>query len=402
MVDAAAKSKIKKQNKLKISTAIDAKVTGFTNWFMDDENSFKISQIRNMLKLDETTSLAYESLCQMIVSMIGDFTHDDTMIAEDINKNLSSLPGTNAKKWLDICAMLPYGFVFAQLKHDIGLDGKAELTRVNFLEQELTVFEGSSLGIEKVKFYGDKTYELDPSLCFHLINQSNVTTNFNPYGCRLGDRALRYWELDKILLSSYAVVAQKQATKLLVGQTETDTEVQIGIDLDGAALMANSGEVMLAAMQQAENSSAMVIGIDDKITVVDQSSDGKFFLDALHFSEAKRFRAFLHTETMFGTSPSGVGDAGLAETQQQNVLNICASLAEYIAVEFVEQILKPLIRFNYGDQDDYGHFTLNLQNSKSLEIAKVLNDALKSANVFTDDDDFVMAVNRLKEILGVK
>lgn len=404
MVDSAIKPTYKKASKPKpkLQTVLEAKVTGFANWTMDDENSFKISQIRHMLRLDETTALGYESLCQIIVGMIGDYTQDSPEITDYINKNLAKLKGTNDQKWLDACAMMPYGFAFAQLKHDILPNGKAELSRINFLEQEYTVFEGTSLGIEKVKFYGDKVYELDPNLCFHVINQSNVKSNFDPYGCRLGDRALRYWELDKILLASYAVVAQKQATKLLVGQTETDAEVQVGWDSNGSPLLANAGDVMLAALQQTENSSAVVVGINDKITAVDQNSDGDFFLRGFNFTEAKRFRAFLHSQTMFGTSPNGVGDAGLAESQQQNVMNVCASKAKYLAVEFVEQILKPLIIFNFGEQENYGSFTLNSQNPNSLEIAKVLSDAIQSSTVFTNEDDFTMAVNRLKDILGVE
>lgn len=378
-----------------LQTRLEARTSRFVSYVIGTEaHNYRIRDIRKMLVEDETTSLAYESLCLLITTMIGAYTHDAKPVIDCVEESLKTMQGTIKQKWLDACTMLPYGFVYGERVHRI-VDSKAVLTHLTFLRQDLLDFDDKT-PTEYVTYNGDETEKLEYRHGFHLMNQANISPGYNPYGHRLGDRALRHWDLYNIGLASYAVVAQKQATKLLVGKTDTSAEVDTGeVDPQTAEpITVEAGQTMLAALEKAENSSVLVIDTDDEVEVVDQSHDGEFFLNLFHHTDEKRFRAFYHPISYMGSAKNGMGDSSLAESQQTNLINIAASKAEYITGEFVEQVLRPIIDFNLGEQDNYGHFEINTKDPRALETAKVIVSALDKLDQ--------RAKERLEGLLGIE
>lgn len=379
----------------------DLTLSVFNSYRYDYETKDKIRAIKDMLIFDPVTSLAYETICLMIINMIGAYINeDDQQVADECNESLADMQGTFKHKLLNACSIMPYGFAYAQLMYKVK-GGYATLKGVDFLDQERVRFDGTTRDL-KVFYQGEhKEVELIYDQGFHIKNQSNIDPSDKPTGYRCGDRALPDWNLHKLFFSSYGVVGQKQATKLLLGKTDTTAEVGTGtFDVDGNEILMAGNEVMLATLEGAENSSVIVVDVNDEVESVDQSSDGKFFMDAFTRLDNNRFRCFYVPQTHYGGNSSGVGDAGLAETQADNFISIAASKAEYICGEFVEQVLRPMNEFNHGKQKNTGHFEINTKDSKALEIAALLEKVVGGTALDTDEDSKKAALGRLASLLG--
>lgn len=373
----------------------------FNSYTHDYNIREKIRLIKDMMVYDSVSSLGYETLCLMIVNMIGDYVNEDEQqIADECNESLADMKGTFKHKLLNACSFMPYGFAYAQLMYKVK-NNYATLKGVDFLDQERVRFDGTTRDL-KVFYQGEHTeVELVYDQGFHIKNQSNIDPSDKPTGYRCGDRALPDWNLHKLFFSSYGVVGQKQATKLLLGKTDTSSEVGTGVfGVDGLEVTMPGNEVMLAALEGAENSSVIVVDTEDDVSVVDQNSDGKFFMDGFTRLDNNRFRCFYVPQTHYGGNSSGVGDSGLAESQAANFISIAASKAEYICGEFVEQVLRPMNEFNHGKQKNTGHFEINTKDSKALEIAALLEKVVGGTALDADEDTKKAALGRLGSLLG--
>lgn len=345
-------------------------------------SSSNISKIREMLTLDGVTGLAYESLCLMVTGLIGEYRNSDETVQDgilDMLKNLDSqstigMGQSMIEIWLNSCAFMPYGFQFGVPIYEIKKTG-SRLKEVVFLEQELTQFEGTKRQIQNAIYQGNTSYKIPYVQGYHLINQSNITPGNNPYGVRLGDRALPDWEAYKIMQQSYVVVAQKQATKLLWAKTDTSGQVMTG-GTEAEPVYTPNNVLMQRALEGAANSDALVIDTEDEVGAVDHTTDGQFFLEGFHLLDSRRFRNFYHAPTMFSASLSGVGQSNLSDVQQQNTLRMADGKAVYITQTFVKHVLRPLIIYLYGEQPDYGYFEILSQDPKALEYGELYSKML--------------------------
>jgi hypothetical protein len=376
-----------------------------------------IKDIRNMLMIDNITGLAYESLTLLIIGLIGSYNHEDQKIQDYINDMLQNMD--NLKKsgmgqsmidvWEDCCSYVPYGFVYAQPIYAI-VGGEPILKEMIFLEQELTQFEGTKRQIKNVTYRGFTDHVIPYESGFHLINNKNVIVGNNPYGVRQGEKALYDWDVYKIFQGAYAVLGQKQATKFIAGFTDTAASLDDDDDPNTPQVeRKENNEMMLETLEGIGNSSVGVFDIEDRVEVVDQTSDGKFFENGFHMLDTRRFRSFYHPSTIFNTALNGTGDSGLAEQQNQNMMRIVQSKAEYIAQTFIRQVIRPLLIFKFGEQSDYGRIAILGQDPKTLEFAELYIKVIDTLSKLTTVEpitneaiaDLQLMVTALKKVLKV-
>lgn len=361
------------------------------------------SKYREMFALDDVTSLAHKALSLLVVSMIGSYTSADQRAIDNvINSFAYQGQNVNSKErikianvnqnsfFLECMSFYPFGFAYAPLAYDTRGD-EARLSRYMFLEQEHIRFEGTRRTIDKVWYLSQ---EMKYTSKLHLVNDSALS-GYSPYGYAAAERAIRSWDLHKIFMDAYAIAGQQQATKLLIGKTATERDIEIGQKEDGTPITTKQGELMETALGSAGNSSYIVIGRDDEVEAIDQTTDPDWFLKGFYRGDATRFRSFGFPQTSFAGNEGGKGDASLAENQQQMLLMFCEGLAKYLTTEFVAQGLDPMLSFN--GYSTAGLYTVERQNPKALAIAETLIKAI-SADVVGDKDT---AVDKLRSLIGV-
>jgi hypothetical protein len=224
-------------------------------------------------------------------------------------------------------------------------------------------------------------------------------------GCAVCEKAYKYWELEELLFTTVGTIGQKQSSKLLVGKVP-DTDAPIILDEDdidpvtGTPRETTSGEQMKLVLEETENQSVVICEVGDEIDAVDQTIDGAFFDFIFHYLSTQRFLCFYQAQTGFSGNKSGVGDAGLADSQKETFLSFQEAKAKYLGDEFISQGLTPLIDANFGKQGNYGYFATNKQDPKALEIAKLIIQILASEGVVTEAVDRTSAYEKLKELVG--
>jgi hypothetical protein len=364
------------------------------------------SKYREMAKLDDVTPLAYTDLVLLVVSMIGSYISEDenavrnvenSFLYSEVNtkdpKQRQAIVNSNMRSLFAECmSYIPFGFAYAGLAYDFKTFGEATLSRYMFFEPEYVQFDGTRQSIKKVYYRGTP---LEYNSKIHLINEP-VLAGYSPYGLAALDRGLRSWEMHKIFMSAYAVAGQKQATKLLIGKTDTEREIEVGKKADGSPMTAYQGDLMEDALKGAGNSSYIVVGREDEITAVDQTVDSDWFLKAFYRGDSTRFRMLGFPQTSYaGNEGATKGVSSLAASQQENLLMYCEGLAEYVARQVENQALHPMLSFNGHSTN--GRYTIDRQNPKALLIADKIIAAMKDDMI----QDKESAEDRLKSLLGI-
>jgi hypothetical protein len=367
------------------------------------EQRYTIAQYEKMLALDPVISVANTSLKQGIIAMLGEYQHDNPVIKDFVNQNFAYMTGVLQTFWLTILSFISHGTAIAHIKHVIR-NKQAWLDTFTFIAPDQVVWKLKDRQIEALKITGvDK--EISYLHVFHLINEPDITPGkIKPGGNACCAKAYKYWELEELLFTTLGTIGQKQSAKLLVGKIP-DTDAQIELqELDpttGVNKISTSGEQMMSVLEATENSSVVVCEVGDEIEAIDQTVDGQFFDFVFHDLRTQRFLSFYQSQTTHSGNKSGVGDAGLADSQKETLLSFQESKAVQLGYEFIEQVIRPLVEFNFGTQDNYGHFAINRQDPKALTIASLVLEIMNSDGVIPDGQERASAYEKLKTLVGM-
>jgi hypothetical protein len=366
------------------------------------ESRYTYEQIETMLKYDPIAAVANTSLQQGVISMLGEYAHEDEAIQEYVLESLALMKHSLPTFWQYCLSYVSHGTSIAHIKHIIR-DKKAWLDLFTFIAPEHVTWKLKNRDIEYVKILG-VSKEVSYAHIFHLVNDGHISPGkINPWGSGVGARAYKFWELEELLFTTLGTIGQKQAAKLLIGKVpDTDAEIEVD-EIDpktGENKITTSGEQMKEVLEATDSSSVVICEVGDEIEAVDQTIDGKFFDYVLHDLRTQRFLCFYQPQTIFSGNKSGVGDAGLASSQQETFLSFLEAKAFHLGAEFVEQVLRPLIDYNFGAQADYGSFQLNKQDPKALEVSALLLQIITAEGVITDEKERKTAYEKLKSLVG--
>lgn len=386
---------------------------------MDNDRKYTIVEYERMLRLDPVAGVANAALKQGTIAMLGQYTialEDEALaleIQEYVQSLLASMKGSTEAFW-QLCLSYPsHGVAIAHIKHKI-LQGQAWVDKFTFISPEEVRWKTENREITGIRVAGvskDIPYEH----VFHLMNEPDLTPGkLNPRGNAVSERAYKYWELEDLLFTTVGTIGQKQSSKLLIGKVpDTDAEVEIeNLSDPDNPLITTSGEVMRDVLESTDDQSVVVCEVGDVVEAVDQTITGEFFDFILHDLRTQRFMSFYQPQTIFSGNKSGVGDAGLADPQKDTFLMFQEIKATHLGMEFVEQVLRPLIEFNFGVQPSYGFFKINKQDPKALQIAGLVLQLLTSGILGGGQNqdgserelnkaEWEAAYNKLKELVGM-
>lgn len=363
----------------------------------------------DMLAKDNVSGLAYLTRVLFICNAIGDYTHDNDEISDEINRTIANMRGSRNSLFYKLLSYVAIGYSFCEKVYSAETL-QAQLTMLNLLDPAKYDFEGSLPdGIVHALYYlntGDevKIPYLDG---IHLRNEEHLLLDNSPYGIAACLRAEPFWELHKITLAATAVAIQRQATPLLVGKTDIAAD-NVLLNPDGTPLInpatnlpitINQGESMKKMLLEMSNSSVGVIDRMDEIDAINQQTDGKFFQSLLYYLATERLKSFLNPPTLYGFSLSGVGDAGLADGHMKSFRMICKADADYVCNQLIEDVFRPQIEFNHGPQDDYGRFQIIEDwDSQAVDLLNAISQAVQRGLFSPEDEEVILKAKALADI----
>ena len=128
--------------------------------------------------------------------------------------------------------------------------------------------------------------------------------------------------------------AEKNESPTLYGKTDNPT----------------SRDELLAAFDDiSDGTTGMVIGVDDDVGVLESSHRGETFFSILQYKDNQIFRRMFIGNLLLGDN-SQTGTYAQSQTQLEFATLVFDGILEEIANTFQQQIINPLIEFNYGKE----------------------------------------------------
>lgn len=364
-------------------------------------------RVKEAIASNYKIALAADLRLLFMLSLIEDYSHPNPLIEKEIREGFNAMRGSWKLKQLQMLQFVIYGFSFSEFGFVIK-NKKARIKAIHILNQEKIRFVLSNGQIENIEYSSDKgSLQIPYSYGIHLTHQDYLMPGSNPKGLSSAMRALNYIDLHKIVMSAMAIAAQRQATPIIALKTDTESSQQL-VDSSGNPILDNEGNVIFInkaeaageSLEELENNSYIVINRLDEIEAIAQQTDGHFFRRVLAYLDQAIMWSFLVSPIIAGQNESGVGDASLIEGHLDILKIVARSQMRVFASSLIEQIVKPIIMFNYGEIDSYGDFPIPEEDkTDTLELLKAIGN-VASSGIFSTED--LSIIKRAKELAGIE
>lgn len=360
--------------------------------------------LKYMARYDPVSGLSIQLVNLYVLAAMGEYTHPKKRIEKQVRSAIVQCRGSWKASQEQLLSFIPFGRSVAEVAHDIS-GTKATLKEIRILDPERYFFEGSRGEIDYVVYRGNTDIRIPYDRVIHLVNEPHIAFG-DPLGVSALARAYPYWKLHQILMPILATAAQRQGTPVMVIKTNIDGSIELrdenGMPIvmpDGTIATISKGEDAKKAIEALSSAGGLVVDREDDVIAVDQKVAADFLMGVIKVCEQYRMMSYLVPSTIASFSSSGVGDAGLATSQREVFEAISASRASYLAEGIIERVIKPMIIFNYGEQDSYGEFPVSTKDPTALLVAELIAKALEKKTFAPDDID---AINRLRDLLGLE
>jgi hypothetical protein len=325
----------------------------------------------------------------LLLSYMQQYYHEDAKIKEDVTKQFQEIPGSFETHQSKMASSICFGFSITDRWYKID-NRKAKIAGLNTIDQRYIQFNLRKDSTLETRF---KKKDVDKELTdfIHIKNEDCFNLGNNPRGIATLERAVPFWEQYRLVMLAMAIAAQRQATPLLVGKVNAASY----INPDGTAL--DAAKIMIEKLEEARNSGVMVVDILDEIKAIAQQTDGEFFVAVLRILRQGILMSFLLPETILGQGESGSGDSNLNSGHLEILRMSVRSEARIFGQELTEQLIRPMLEFNYGDIGDWGSFPLRADEPKDPNgLITALIGTVEKAILDTD-----RVANRVVELAGM-
>jgi hypothetical protein len=365
----------------------------------------KIRSFQAMLIHDPMTRFCIEVTLLYMFSMLGEYRHSKTKIQKDVQNNISNCEGSWREILKRMSSVFWYGYSWSEVAVTDTSTNRKILSAIQTLNPVKYDFDFSN-GKQKVVYYGEKDLELDFNTGIHLVVGTDINFDYL-LGCGRAEAAIAFMEFQEVMLPVLAIAGQRQATPILVKKTDSGRDVilvnpQTGIpEIDpntGKQIKIKNGWESIRQLEELGSAGVTVIDLEDDLFQIEPKIAEKFLMDLMKYLEQNRMLSFLVPATLGSFSGSGVGDSSLADVHLETFEMMVFSMLEFLCEQLIEQLFRPIIIYNHGVQDDYGYFEINMKNKQSLEIAKIVIDAIaKGKGAFND----LETINKVRELLDI-
>ena len=356
-------------------TALDRPITNSDEY----RNYYK-----QMLSDDETISTGLEYLTGRIVSRIGAYSHEDERIKELVDVSIEKIQGTLTDIRRSILRdSFAYGFGVGEftVKNVVGqwLLSNVQILNPSSVEFQMTQREDKSYGVGYVvQKAGMEEVKIPVGKC--LIKTYGDKSN--PYGKSLLRKCYRWWSLKKAIPKLWAVCLERFGTPILHGKTK---------DRDARKMLTE-------ALMNLNSRSYITTDLDSAIQAIFTPSGAisSNYVQALEICDKMIYRA-MFLPSLLGSGENG-GSYSLGQVHFELFNATCSALAaDYVDAE-LEQLWRPLIEWNYGEQESYGDFMINdeVTSSEKLTLSNIFLN-LSNAGILSPESDREW----IREMLGL-
>lgn len=344
----------------------------------------------------------------LICRQFDKFSHPDEQIQADIRKQFEQMRGSFLLSVEELSSFYFFGKSVAQWGVEVR-DGSMTLIDIQCFEPSPAVytFKGKIGAIDFVTYKGDKDVDIpysgEDGRIVHCVNDRHLTFR-DPDGNAALDSVIPAHEATKIMLGEMLVAGQRQATPIIVGFSDSSATIPV-LDAagnqvpneDGTPKVIQAPAAVLSQLEALDNRSVLSTDIKNRIEALKQETDGAFFFQAIKLLMQFQMLGLMVPESILVAT--GVGDSNLNTGHRTILGEMVAEIANQIKEALLEQVVRKLIVWNFGEQDSYGEFPTPKQHAiDELDLLGIFDRAFGTGWLSPAD---VTAVNRARDLMDL-
>lgn len=411
--------------------------------FIVNPSSVGTGTLSRMIETDDAVSSSVQFKTLMVMAKIGDYHHEDKKISEFVNSCLKKLEDPTWQETIEgVLSATGHGFSVSEIVYGLNKDMQKVPVRVPTYHPSTIAFEVDDFGritetgiiqftYQYSQFanpninsnyginYGwtvknpfttptDRLYpqrmpfiwnygiaRIPRSKCIHFTNLPGLSFG-SPYGKTAVRTAHLAWQLKVFVMKQLGIATKRQATNTLWGTAPTGVaKVQVTGD-DGKLIekLMTPTEALRTLLRDRETDDALVTGPEAagyKLENLANAANLDQICNVIDKLDVRIFRCFLLPSLVM--TDGSAGSRSLGDKHFEIVDKIADSDADKASKTLVNDLIRPVVRDNFGPQDDYGHFTRRPQSVEERErlanIFTTLGNGGWMKNYSKDDMDYV-------------
>ena len=339
----------------------------FTEFLNPDD--IPIETYEEMLK-DETVFSGMEFLRQTLLSRLGEYSHPVPRIEKRIRENLVQLEGGSfLKSCGQILTGVDFGYSVTEKLWKRDNSGQVRLRGLQTLHPSSVSVELHTSGPHKNrpkvvyqwKSQGTREKEFDLS---KIVLFTHGEWFGNVYGRSRLRAAYAAWFTKKVIVPAWGLMMERFGSPIAIGKTDSEKKVKVNGLLVSAKTALSKMLAKLGARGQIVTDTKTEIDI-----VRGHPEAGKAFEGITAYCNKMIYRAIGLPSLIADHGDTGSYSLGQEHSALFHLVQ--EQIGYELADTLVQQIVKPLIIWNFGEQKlGYGEFTIeNFAPEKALQLA---------------------------------
>ena len=328
------------------------------------EDKTPIQDYVEMARSHPTAGAAFKILTLQICARFGKYTHPEEGIQKWVRKNLENMRGDFGESVAQAASAVLTGYSCLEWSlSDTREKGEWWLDTLAIVDPQYYNFEGRLGEVTHVEYYSSLGNVYIPyHKLVHVVANPELAFN-SPYGVSYARSAIAAWRAWKLLVPQLAIAAQRRAGGFLDVAYDEETGPAEVTDEDGN-LLTVSGQIRTQhpreeAKKIAAGAATNASIVHPKAFEVNQLKVESGIDDiekVLAYLDRLIFLSFLVPETAMQTAGNGTGDSNLNAGHVALMEKNITAISDQIEKKVIEGVIRPLVFYQFGDQDDWGGF----------------------------------------------
>ncbi len=355
--------------------------------------SLTLQQYEKMLT-DETVLSGLKFTELAVISKIGKYSHRRKRISKFVNEQFESMRGSIVSIFEGILTALWAGFSVGEIIWE-EKKGKVNIKDIQFIDPKYITFNLETEGLEKNRVKDITIFNvLDNLPSGKSLIYSHWSKFGNPYGTSKLKSVYAPYYIKIDMLPSWAKTMDRYGSPPALAKIDGDIGETI-VDQDGDSK--TLGEVITQTLDDLQDGKSVAYSGNTEISVLQtQRPLGQDFQAVIEYCNKMIYRGLL-IPSLLESGEKG-GSYALGQTHFDLFLLSMASIRNEVCELMLEQVIRPLITWNFGEQDEWGTFSQTEFNLESAKAFAEIFDKMVNRNVISTE--ILSDVNEMREKLG--
>ncbi|NJM56234.1 MAG: hypothetical protein HC857_00530 [Synechococcales cyanobacterium RU_4_20] len=365
-----------------------------------------VSEYLDALSCCPPLKASYRVMVLMCLSSLGEYTHPDVKIQDWVRLNFEQMRGSFAVCVGQLLSAIAVGYSVAEISwRTQGKDWM--LASLTILPPERYRFRGRLGSLESILYRASigKDIEIPLEKIVHIVTNEELAFN-DPCGISDLRPAIAAFKAWRLIVKELVVAAKRNATGLLVGEYDPMVGGIPALDeqgnprtKDGEPILLDPATELGNTLAIADSSHYVVVPTGTNVQQIAIQSGVPDILEALRYLHKLLFLSLLFPETALEVVGTGTGDSNLNKGQMGLLRSSLDSLMDQIKEKLLEQVVRPVVFWKFGEQDNWGAFTAPEPTPENkLELFNAIVSAF-TQGFFAFDD--LEAQNLARDLLGL-